>query len=87
MYDELLTSLKKGGTRNQPQHRKMHDKLLASLQTKVLAAYNSLVKQQNDLEKKSMQRSGTLPLSAQYKEHLRRLKRCKALLRMWNITL
>ena len=85
-YDKLLISLKKGGTRNQPEERKIHDKLLASLQTKVLAAYNSLAAQHTDLEKRSLQGSGTLPVSAQYNEYTRTLKRCKVLLCHWNIT-
>ena len=73
-YDKLLTSFKKGVTRNQPEERKIHDKLLVSLQTNVLAAYNSLAAKQTDPEKRSLQGSGTLPVSAQYNEHMLTLK-------------
>ena len=86
-YDQLLVSLKRDRPFTQPEKRNMHDRVLASLQTRVIAAFNSLSSQRKEREKTSLEVSGNLPISLEHKECLRKLKRCKALLRVWNITL
>lgn len=84
-YDRLVMALKKDGPISRPREREMHDRILASLQTKVLASYNTLTSQQKHRERTTVQVLGTLPDSSEHRECLRKIKRCKALLRMWNI--
>ena len=87
-YDELRTLLKEHGQLVNPtDQKKEHDRLLAILQMKIVAAQRVLATEIKDLERTNVKETGSLPDSKEYKERLRKLKRCKALIRMWNITI
>lgn len=88
-YDELRRTLKDHESPHDTDCRRQHDRLLAGQQTQVLKAYNSLVKQMKDLELKHLQQSGMLPvyLTPEWEDKHKKIKRCKALLRTWTITL
>ena len=69
-YDRLVIALKKDGSISRPREREMHDRILASVQTKVLASYNILTSQQSHREKTTVRLSGTLPDSSEHRECL-----------------
>lgn len=67
MYDDLRNSLKDGGLLHHLEWYKEHDRLLATLQTQVPVAQNSLTAQIKALERAQVAKSGNLPSSAEYK--------------------
>ena len=85
-YDVLRNILKDSRSLHQHENQKEHDRILANLQVQVLAKHSSLATELRELERAEVRQSGRLPGSTTYKEQLSKLKRSKALLRIWNIT-